>query len=337
MRYCGMDVSDRSSRICIIDEGGEVIHEGLVMNDPDGLRQYFEGMEPMVVGIEACGTSAWLAEEIGRYGHEVKVVHPQSIEALVRGRKTDRNDARMLAQVLRGGWYREVYQKSREARWLRSLIQARGQLAMTESRISVQIQGLMKHWGRAVGSSRAADFIDRVEERLTQEPMLGGILRPLLDALMGIREQLKRLTALLKATSRGNADAALLMTHPGVGPVTAMAFLGTIDNPERFEKSRQVGAYVGLTARVNQSGEVDRHGRITKNGDAVLRGYLLTAAHAILRKGTRFCKLKAWGLRLAKKKGYSKAKVAVARKIAVHLHRMLIDRRPFDHALAEGC
>jgi len=334
MRYCGMDVSDRSSRICIIDEAGDVICESSVMNDPDGLRQCFERAEPMVVGIEACGTSAWLAEEIGKYGHEVKVLHPQSIEALVKGRKTDRNDARMLAQVLRGGWYREVYQKSRDARWLRSLIQARGQLAMTESRISVQIQGVMKHWGLAVGSSRAADFIDRIEGRLIKEPMLEGLLRPLMEALFGIREQLKRLTKLLKETSRGNEDAAMLMTHPGVGPVTAMAFLGTIDDPGRFKKSRRVGAYLGLTARVSQSGEIDRHGRITKNGDAVLRGYLLTAAHAVLRKGTRFCKLKAWGLRLAKKKGYSKAKVAVARKIAVHLHRMLVDRRPFDYELA---
>jgi len=289
MRYCGMDVSDRSSRICIIDEAGEVLHEGLVMNDTDGLRQFFERAEPMVVGIEACGTSAWLAEEISRYGHVVKVLHPQSIEALVKGRKTDRNDARMLAQVLRGGWYREVHQKSRDSRWLRSLIQARSKLVMTESSISVQIQGLMKHWGLAVGSSRAADFMGRIEGRLMQEPKLEAIIRPLMDALTGIQEQLKRLTKVLKEASRGNDDAAILMTHPGVGPVTAMAFIGTIDDPGRFKKSRPVGAYLGLTARVNQSGELDRRGRITKNGDAVLRSYLLTAAHALLREETRCC------------------------------------------------
>lgn len=334
MRYCGMDVSDKSSTIHIIDEEGAVLRRGTVFNDPDGIRQFFEREDKMIVGIEACGISARLASDIERYGHEVKVLHPQSIEALTKGRKTDRNDAEMLAQILRGGWYREVHKKSVDARLLRTLLGARGKVVEMQTQIANEIQGYMKHWGSPVGSSRKADFYEKINKALTRLPELKGIIEPLVKILEEVRLQLKELDRQIENQAKASADAKIAMSHPGVGPVVAMAYLATIDNVSRFRASRQVGAYVGLTARVYQSGETTLYGRITKTGDKLLRGYLLMAANALLTKSRKHCRLKAWGLRLSKKKGYSKAKVAVARRIAVNLHRMLIDQKSFDYAIA---
>ena len=334
MRYCGMDVSDKSSAIHMLDEAGSVLRRGTVFNDPDGIRQFFEKEDKMIVGIEACGISARLALEIERYGHEVKVLHPQSIEALTKGHKTDKNDAEMLAQILRGGWYREVHRKSDDARLLRTLIGSRAKLVEIQTQLANEIQGHMKHWGHPVGSSCKPDFCGRISAKFKNLPKLQPIITPLMEVLETVRAQVKVLDKQVEGLAKENGDVAIAMTHPGVGPIVATAYLATIDDPSRFKESRQVGAYLGLTARVYQSGETTLHGRITKEGDKLLRGYLLTAANALLMRSGKNCKLKAWGLKLAKKKGYSKAKVAVARRIAVNLHRMLVDRKPFDYAIA---
>lgn len=332
MRYCGMDVSDKSSAIHIIDEAGQVLHRGTVFNDVDGIRQFFGDAETMRVGIESCGTSAHLAREIAKHGHEVRVLHPQAIEALTKGRKTDRNDAAMLAQVLRGGWYIEVHQKSSEARVLRALDGVRAKFVEIQTQLANELQGYLKHWGHPAGSSTKAQFGDRVRKSLGHLPELREILDPLLEAWEATRKRVAEFDRKVDARMKEREIAAILMTHPGVGPVTAMSFLGTIDDPGRFHSSRQVGAYVGLTARVFQSGETTQSGRITRHGDRLLRSHLLAAAHALLTKSRELSKLKAWGLHLAKKKGYAKAKVAVARRIAVNLHRMMSDGKPFDPA-----
>lgn len=334
MRYCGMDVSDRSSTIHIIDEEGKSVHRGVVFNDSDGIRQFFGRQEPLRVGLEACGTSAYLAREIAKYQHEVRVLHPQAIEALTKGRKTDENDATMLAQVLRGGWYREVHQKSDAARVLRALVGVRAKCVEIQTQLANEIQGYLKHWGRPAGSSTRAQFGNRVRGVLAHLPDLGAIIEPLLESWEEMRRRVaeydRQIVAKLKEGDEGKVAAAL-MTHDGVGPVTAAAFLGTIDDPSRFHASRQVGAYVGLTARVSQSGATMQMGRITRHGDPLLRSCLRMAAHVLLTKGGE-SKLKTWGLKLAKRRGYGKAKVAVARRIAVNLHRMMIEGKPFDPA-----
>lgn len=334
MRYCGMDLSDKSSTIHIIGEDGTVLHRGTVLNDPDGIRQFFEGQDKMIVGFEACGISTQIALEIEQYGHEVKVLHPKSIEALTKGKKTDKNDAKTIARILRGGWYREVHRKSGDARLLRTLLGARAKLVEIQTRLANEIQGYMKHWGRPVGSSKKAEFYENISNALERLPELKGIIGPLVKVLEEVRLQLKDLDKQIEDQAKESSDAKIAMTHPGVGPVVAMAYLATIDDVSRFKASRQVGAYVGLTARVYQSGETTVYGRITKEGDKLLRGYLLTAANALLTKSRKHCKLKAWGLKLSKKKGYSKAKVAVARRISVNLHRMLADQKSFDYAIS---
>lgn len=334
MRYCGIDVSDVSSRIHVIDEEGKKVEEAVMMNDVDSIRRFFKDRECMVVGLESCSISAWLAEEIGRYGHDVRVMDPRSVEALTKGKKTDKVDARMLARVLRMGLYREVYKKSHEARLTRCMVVARANLVEAETRLSLNIQSIMKHWGIRVGSSRKAAFFERIEVGLKRMPELEEIINPLVSGLVGIREQIKELDLLMAKASRRNVNSKLLMSAPGVGPVVAMAYLAAIDDASRFNKSKSVGSYLGLAARVDQSGGSCRYGRITKQGDEVVRGYLLMAANSILTKCGRFTKLKSWGLNLVKKKGYAKAKVAVARKLSVIMHRMLSDGRPFDYALA---
>lgn len=334
MRYCGIDVSDVSSRIHVIDEAGKKVEEAVMMNDVDSIRRFFTGRECMTVGLESSSISAWLAEEVGRYGHDVRVMDPRSVEALTKGKKTDKVDARMLARVLRMGLYREVYKKSREARLIRCMVVARANLVEVETRMSLTIQSITKHWGIRVGSSRKAVFFDRIEAGLKRMPELKEIINPLVNGLVGIREQIKGLDSLMAKASRRNANSKLLMSAPGVGPVVAMAYLAAIDDAKRFNRSKKVGSYLGLAARVNQSGESCRYGRITKQGDAVVRGYLLMAANSILTKCGRVTRLKSWGLGLVKKKGYAKAKVAVARKLSVIMHRMLLDGKTFDYALA---
>lgn len=169
MRYCGIDVSDVSSRIHIIDEAGKKVEEAVMMNDVDGIRRFFGNCEPTVIGLESCSISAWLAEEIGKYGHDVKVMDPRSVEALTKGRKTDKVDARMLAKVLRMGLFREVYKKGRDARLIRCMVVARANLVEAETRLSLTIQSITKHWGIRVGSSRKAAFFDRIEIGLTDD------------------------------------------------------------------------------------------------------------------------------------------------------------------------
>lgn len=332
--YCGVDVSDKSSAIYVTDDLGEKIYAGDVKNDSDGIRQYFEKSKKMIVGLETCGISAWIAQEIAKYGHEVHVMDSRSLEAMTKGLKTDKIDAKLLAQILRGKFYREVHKKSDESRRVRSMIMARGGMVQIEAKLAVQIQSLMKHWGLRVGSSKSADFFEQIRKKLEQAPELSSFIEPIVETLICVRKQLKSLNKALRKESNLNEKAKLLMTVPGVKDVTAMAYLATIDDEKRFKKSRQVGPYLGLTARISQSGESIRYGRITKQGDSVLRGYLLMAAHSVLSKCRRWTKLKAWGLKIAKKKGYSKAKVAVARRLAVIMHRMLIDNQAFDYAKA---
>jgi transposase len=160
---------------------------------------------------------------------------------------------------------------------------------------------------------------------------LGGQhIRPLLEARNAVEQQVSELDRKVMRLARHDAQVRRFMTVPGVGPITALAFKATIDDPTRFARSRSVGAYVGLTSRRHASGEVDWTGRISKCGDAMLRSYLFEAAGVLLTRVPKWSAVKAWGVRLAKRNGLRKAKVAVARKLAVLLHRMWIDGTEFN-------
>jgi len=193
-----------------------------------------------------------------------------------------------------------------------------------------QIRGLLKNLGLVVGRAKFNVFAVRTEELIEDRPELAAVISPLLAARKAIEEQVGDLDRKVLKLARHDMQVRSFMTAPGVGPVTALCFKATIDDPTRFKRSRSVGAYVGLTTRRHASGEVDWSGRISKCGDAMLRMYLFEAAGVLLTRVPKWSALKAWGMRLAKRNGLRKAKVAVARKLAVILHRMWIDGTEFN-------
>ena len=265
-------------------------------------------------------------------GHTAKVIDPRKAKGVIRTKKkTDKLDARNLARMSRTGWYTAVHRKSPEARAMRTYLQARQGLLQTALAQGSRIRGLLRAHGIKLGQLPEGAYASKVQQ-LTREraPQLWPMLEPLVD----LRHQALRSAAQMKRQlARQIAQDPVgqrLLSVPGVGPLTAVAYKATIDQPERFASSNQVGAYVGLVPGVDQSGDRDFHGHITREGDGLLRSYLFEAAHVLLtrRKGT--CRLKKWGLKLAAKKGYGKARVAVARKLAVLLHHLWITGQTYS-------
>jgi transposase len=237
---------------------------------------------------------------------------------------TDQNDARGLAQIVRTGWYREVAVKSVDSQLLRSLLTSRAQLVRMRVDLANQTRGTLKPFGLVVGKGGGRPFIERVHSLVAGRP-LQEVAEALLTAWQAVSSQVAALSLRLVAIGRQDMAVKRLMTAPGVGTLVAMAYVSVIDAPERFANSSKVGAYVGLTPRRDQSGEEDYTGRILRCGDKLLRTYLFEAAGIILHRVSKWSALKAWGTRLAKRVGTRKATVAVARKLAVILYRMLRD------------
>jgi transposase len=333
-QYVGLDVSQRETALCVVDEQGKVLFEGKAPSDPGALAQVIRKRAPEAVriGFETGAMAGWLWHELKRVDLPVVCVDARHAHAAlsVRMNKSDPNDARGLAELIRVGWYREVRMKSDECQAIRSLLVARARLVTMRRDLENQVRSLLKENGwlfpRAIGSALRV----RVQQLLDlQHP-----LRPIVDSLLVVHERVEEQQATLDRKVRTIAKAddttRRLMSVPGVGVVTALAFRHTIDDPTRFRSAESVGAYLGLTPRRKQSGEQDYNGRISKWGDRLLRSYLFEAASVLLHRTARWSSLKAWGTRLMKRVGAKKAKVAVARKIAVILHCIWTDGTSFE-------
>jgi len=233
------------------------------------------------------------------------------------------------------GWYKEVRVKDLDSHAVKALLVSRALLVKIKRDIENQIRGLLKNLGLVIGPAKMNVFALRATELTEDRPELAVAVTPLLTARVAIEQQIADLDRKVMKLARNNAQVRQLMTVPGIGPVTALCFVATIDDPRRFKTSRSVGAYVGLTTRRYASGEIDWTGRISKCGDKMLRSYLYEAANVLLTRVAKWSALKAWGIRLAKRSGLRKAKVAVARKLAVILHRMWIDGSEFKWTLKE--
>ena len=211
---------------------------------------------------------------------------------------------------------------------IKALLVSRALLVKIKRDVENQIRGLLKNLGLVIGRAKMNVFLLRALQLTEGRPELAAAVGPLLKSREAI-EQIEDLDRKVLRLARNNAQVRRFMTAPGVGPITALCYLATIDDPTRFKKSSSVGAYAGLTARRYASGEVDWTGRISKCGDKMLRSYLYEAANVLLTRIAKWSVLKAWGIRLAKRSGLRKAKVAVARKLAVILHRMWIEGTEF--------
>jgi transposase len=331
--YVGLDVSSDETSICVIDEDGRMIWQGKSSSEPDEIAKQVKLHAPEVtrVGFETGPLSTWHWHELRGIGLPVVCLDARHAKAALslQVNKTDANDAHGLAQIVRTGWYRKVEIKSIEAHLVRTLLVSRSKLVEVRTGLSNQMRGILKTFGLMVGKTSGGAFEKRVRELISGNIELESIIDSLLSVWRSTCEQIHVLNRQILIHARTDSVCRRLMTAPGIGPVTALAYRAVIDDPGRFKKSSSVGAYLGLTPRRYQSGEVDRSGGISKCGDGLMRGYLFEAATVIFSRVRKWSSLKAWGVRLAKRIGAKKAKVAIARKLAVILHRMWIDQTDF--------
>jgi len=336
MNYCGIDLASEASAVCIVDEAGQIVAEFEVPTDEDGLRTRFSRWEPLDCVVEASPLAEWVAAFLEGLGHTVTVIDPRKAKGVIcTKKKTDRMDARKLARMAQTKWYTAVHRKGKEARRMRTLLTARRGLVEAAKAQRSRIVGLLRAHGIRAKGCKGERFESRVLELVrAREPELEPIVQPLLGLWRQARTEAAGLRKQIETWAKAHPVCQLLMTIPGVGPVVATAYVATIDDPHRFEASEQVSDYVGLVPSVYQSGEVDYRGRITKEGDDLLRWLLVEAANVLLTRVRRPCALQRWGRRLIPRKGLAKARVAVARKLSALLHRLWVRGEVFDWARA---
>ncbi|GAC1432342.1 MAG: IS110 family transposase [Acidobacteriaceae bacterium] len=324
--YVGLDVSLKETAVCVIDVDGNRIWQGTCASSPNEMAGVIRKRAPFAVRIalETGPLCVWHWHALRALDLPIVCIHARHAKAalMMQLNKTDSNDAFGLAQIVRCGWYREVEVKSIDSHRVRLILAARGRFVTMRTALYNQIRGLVKTFGIVLPPGKGGTFVREVEAQMPSDPMVQTVIGSLLSAWKTITAELKRLDGEIEKVARGSSVHQNLMTVPGVGIVTAAAYVATVDCPERFSRAKDVGAYLGLTPRRYQSGEVDRSGRISKCGDSMLRSLLFEAAHALMTRARHKSALRTWGLALAKKTGPAKAKVAVARKLAVIMHRM---------------
>ena len=330
--YVGLDVSMKETAIAVVNEQGQVVKEGKVPTWPEDIERFVRRWAPAAarLGLESGSLSSWLCEALQACGLPAICIDARHAKAglSMQVNKSDRNDARGLAQIMRTGWYREVHIKSKENRWLASLLASRDLLVATRRNLENQVRGLLKTTGIRLGKVGSGRFQAAVETAVENQAPLAAVLRPLLVTRAAVVKQLAGIERVVRKTARQDTVVRRLMTAPGIGTIVATTYKAVIDDPRRFAHSRQVGVYLGLTVRLTESGETSYTGRISKCGDKHLRACLFEAANALLTRG-KDCPLKRWAQRLAAKAGNKKAKVALAHKFAVILHRMWVDGTTF--------
>jgi len=331
--YAGIDVSLGLSSVCVVDATGQIIREAKVASEPEALTTFFAGLSlPLTrIGLEAGPLSQWLHAGLQRAGFEVVLLETRHVKAALSAMivKTDRRDARGIAQLLRMGWFRPVHCKSPPAQEVRALLMARKQLQAKMRDVELSLRGLLRGFGLKVGEVSKGQFAARVRTLTAGHATLERIADAMLRAREALQREFARLHRAMLAIVRGDEVCRRLMTVPGVGALIAVTFTSAVDQPERFSRSRAVGVHFGLTPKKYQSGETDITGAVSRVGDPMVRTALYEGAHIMLTRSVRFSALKRWALEVAKRRGMKRAKVALARKLAVILHRMWVDGTTF--------
>ena len=332
-RYAGLDVSLHATAICVIDERNKVVDEGKVPSEPQAIAAFLQPYAATLklAGLEAGLLAPYLYSGLLERGLPAVCIETRRMKAFAKASpvKTDRKDARLIALAMKAGLYRPVHVKTERSQRLRFLLTARELLMRQVRQLEATLRGSFKAFGLRMGNIAKRQFADRARELAQGQGLLAEVVRPMLAARKAMLEQLARLDRMALAAVRRDPVCRRLMTAPGVGTVVALAFRATIDAPERFRQSAAVAPHLGLTPRKHQSGDTDRSGRITKYGDAMMRHLLYESATLVLARLKRPAALKQWGLKIAERRGLKRARVAVARKLAVILHRMWRDDADF--------
>jgi len=332
--YTGLDISMKETVICIVNEEGKVVHKGKSATESEKIAEHLELVKyPLEkIGLESGSLSGFLTVELRKFGLPAICIDARKMAAIlsIRINKTDANDAEGIAEAMRCNMYREVALKTLKETQITTLLKSRKTLVEQRTQVSNTIRGLLKSYGVKIGSVGKSGFPDKVRK------LLIGKVEEAKDGVEGLLkvfeiqcEEIKRISEKVKKIAEDDPEVKRLMTIPGVGAITALSYKVAIGNPKRFSCSRKVGAYLGMTPRQYSSGESVRQGKVSKCGPKEIRTLLTEAALVLLTRSRKWSKLKAWGLKLMKKKGTKKATMAVGRKLAVIMHRMLIDETNF--------
>jgi transposase len=332
--YAGLDVGLKETAICVIAADGCVVWQGKVATQPEAIASALARRAPQLAraGMETGPVAVWLSHGLRDLGVPIDCIHARRAAAALKlqANKTDRNDARGLAQLVRSGWYDGVPMKSMATHRVRAIVVARDQLVRMSTALINKIRGLAKTFGIILGVGKGGSFDRAVRQAMPPDPMVRGLLESLLETLTVLREKRRNFDRQLGRIARENATCRRLTTVPGVGSITAVAFAAAIEDPGRFRRASDVGAYLGLTPTRYQSGEVDIGGRISKCGDRLTRRLLFESATVILYRTRGALGLRDWAMRLVARAGSWKARVALARKLATILFRMMRDGRDFE-------
>ena len=331
--FAGLDISVKETSVCIVDDTGRLVREVKVASEPEALLPVVTN--PLWrfkrIGLEAGPLSQWLFSALAEAGLPVICVETRHMRAVLQAQinKTDRNDARGIAQMMRAGLYRPVHVKTLRSQKLRMLLTHRKLLQSKAIAIDNDLRGTLRNFGLKVGVVGALKFEARIRELVEDLPDLAELVEPMLVVRRTLREQIGILHGRLLAIVHNDDVCRRLMTVPGVGPVVALTYRATVDVPARFRNSKAVGAVFGLTPSRYQSGETNRTGAISRCGDEMMRAMLYEAAHIMLVRLAKWCWLKAWAMKIARQRGIKKAIVALARRLAVIMHRIWVEGTEF--------
>ena len=332
--FAGLDVSVKDASVCIVDGTGKIVREAKVASEPDALLAILKNPAYHFkrIGLEAGPLSQWLFSALGEANLPVICVETRHMRAVLKAQinKTDRNDARGIAQIMRAGLYRPVHVKTLRSQKLRMLLTHRKLLQSKAIAIENDLRGTLRNFGLKVGIVRTVKFEARIRELVETLPDLAVLVEPLLIVRRVLREQIAVLHRRLLVLVRDDEVCRRLMTVPGVGPVVALTYRATVDMPARFKNSKAVGAVFGLTPSKYQSGEINRTGAISHCGDKMMRVMLYEAAQSMLTRTIKWSWLKAWAMKIARHRGIKKAIVALARRLAVIMHRIWVDGTEFQ-------
>ncbi len=326
--YAGLDVPVKETSVCIVDEAGKILRELKVRSHPEDLVEMLNDPTWRLerIGLEAGPLSQWLFSGLAEAGLPAVCIETRHTKAFLKAQvnKSDRNDARGIAQMMRDNLFRPVHVKTLTSQKRRALLTARKILQDKAVAIENDIRGLLRNFGLKVGVVGVGKFDERIRELGEGMPELVEIMEPLLTARQKLSETFTALHRKLLAIVRDDGVCRRLMTIPGVGPVVSLAFCATIDVPARFKNSKAVGPSLGLTPVLNQSGE-SRVGRVSLCGDEMMRALLYEAAQVMITRVQKWSWLKAWAVNVAKRRGLRKAIVALARRLAAIMHRIWVD------------
>ncbi|WP_380872378.1 IS110 family transposase [Sphingomonas sp. DBB INV C78] len=333
-QFAGLDVSVKETSVCVVDDAGTVLCELKVETEPDDIATLLAsvGDDYVRVGVEAGPLSQWLVSALIEAGLPVVCVATRHMKALLKAQqinKSDPNDARGIAQMMRVGLFKPVHVKTLAAQEHRMLLTSRKLVQRKLLDIECDLRGTLRNFGLKVGPISPSGYDARIRDLVENFPMLAAIVEPLLSVRRVMREQLAVLHKMVLELVRHDPVCRRLMTVPGVGPLVALTYRASVDQPHRFVHSREVGAHVGLTPRRHQSGEIDYNGGVSKCGDTMLRAVLYEAAQSMPCHSQKWSWLKAWAVRVAQRRGMRRATVALARRIAAILHRMWVDGTDF--------